>query len=126
MGLRAAKEVPLILLLTVAKVIVELVENLVNVHDLIDLLLLLLDLDTLLIDIVLGVGQVFNRLRRLHDLVLHEAETGRELDGIILRNLGNQLDLFLTDLLVLSGVSSPNILAVDEEHADLNLDGDAL
>ena len=117
---------PLILLLTVAKVIVELVENLVNVHDLIDLLLLLLDLDTLLIDIVLGVGQVFNRLRRLHDLVLHEAETGRELDGIILRNLGNQLDLFLTDLLVLSGVSSPNILAVDEEHADLNLDGDAL
>ena len=114
------------MLLIVVEIVVEFVKNFVDIHDLIDIFLFLLDLSTLLIDVVFGVGKVLNSLRSFHHLVFHEAERGRKLDGVIFGDRGNQLDLFLTDLLILGGVGSPNIFAVDEEHADLDLDGDAL
>ena len=100
---------------------VEVIEDAVDVHDLIDFLLFLLNLDTLVSDELLGVGQVLNGLGSLHDFVLHEAERSSQLDGVVLGNLSNQLDVLLSDLLVLALVGIADVLAVDEEHGDLDL-----
>ena len=117
---------PLVLLLAVAEVVVEFVEDLVDIHDLINLFLFPLDLNTLFHNEVFSVSQLLNCLGSLHDFVLDELEGIRELDSVFLCDLSNKSNLLFTDLLILCSVSSPNILAVDEEHANLDLHWDAL
>ena len=101
---------------------VELIEDLICLHY---FLLFLFNLNAPVHDEVLVIRQIFNRLGCLHDLVLHEAESGNQLDGAVLGNSGDQLDVLLTDHLVFERVSGTNLLAVDEEHADLDLHWDA-
>ena len=68
---------PLILLVSVWQVVVELIKDVVSLHDLVNFFLFLLDFSTLISDEVLSVGQIFNSLGDLQDLVFHEAEIGR-------------------------------------------------
>jgi hypothetical protein len=105
---------------------VELIKDLIGLHDFIDFLLFLFNLNALVHDEVLVIRQIFNRLGCLHDFVLHEAESGSQLNSAVLGNSGNQLGVLLTNHLVFERVSGTNLLAVDEEHADLDLHWDAL
>ena len=59
---------------------------------------LLLDLDALLLDEVLDVGQVLDGLGRLHDAVLHLAELRGEAARLVLGDVGDQLEVLLEAL----------------------------
>jgi len=122
----ASKQMPLILLVSIRQVVVELIKDVVSLHDLVDLFLFLLDFSTLITYEVLSVGQIFNSLGSLQNFVFHEAEVGRKLVSVILCNRCDKFDVFLTNLLILSGIGGSNILAVYEEHAYLNLRWDTL
>jgi len=124
-ALGASEEVPLFLLVRVRQVIVELVEDFVSLHNLVDFFLFLLDFDALVRDELFGVCKVFDCFGRLEDLVLHVAKGGRQLLSVVLSNRRDQLDVFLADLGVLALVGVADVLAVDEEHGNLDLVGDS-
>lgn len=111
-------EFPLGGLLGTRELVVELIKDSVDVHNLINFFLHLLDDDSNLSDKLVGLGEVLNSLGRLQDSVVDLAKPGGDAVVPVFGLAGNKLDLLVVDLSVLSGIKVSNVLTVDLEHVN--------